>query len=336
LFEKLLDQAAKGDIDEELALSILEGAREPGNALKLFGLASKVRDETLGPDLYWSGGGIRAAVPCKIVPRCKYCTYYARGDFKLDTIVKSAKIMEDFGLKQIHLVGGANLQGYDKEVMEIVQAIWAVSDLGIGLNFGCSLSEETIHKLKGMNVFGITIALETINEDIFSEAKPGDSLEKKKELMDICEREGIPIHAMLFVGLGGTLEDRVKLMFYVKQYSQLTNLSFSRFYPYPGTAYEGHERCSPWELATAVAVARLVLPKADLGIAAGNTADDIPLWYMAGGGNRLQGVYTADNQVVPGPGELVTRVDDEHVIISRMPVVKQYVEGMGRTISFED
>lgn len=334
MFEKWLEDARNGNISEELALHILEGAKDPANALKLFELASQVRNENKGRDLYWSGGGIRAAVPCMIMPRCKYCTYYTRGDFKIETIVKSAQMMEKMGLHHIHLVGGANLLGYDKEVIKIVKAIRSVSNIGIGLNFGCSLSEETIFQLKGMNIFGIKIAIETINEELFAQTKPGDSLKHKKEMFEICERVGIPIHAMLFVGLGGNLEDRINLIFYVKKFSQVNTLSFSRFYPFPGTPFENHPRCSPWEVATTIAVARLVLPYMNLGIAAGNTVDDIPLWYIAGGGNQIQGVYTAERQVIPGPGEFLTPVDNEHVIVNRMPIVQQYLDGMGISIGF--
>lgn len=333
LFEKLLENASNGGIDEGLALRILEGAMEPRNALKLFELASKVRDEALGKDLYWSAG-ISQVLPCKIVPRCRYCTYYAKGDFEFEKLAKTAKKLEELGLKQLHLSGGSNLLGYDKEIIDMVQAIRAVSDIGVEVNLGGSFSQETVRKLKEMNMLSITSSLETINEEVFYAAKPGDSLAKKKQLFEMCEREGVPIRSMILIGLGESLEDRIKHLFYVRGFSRLSHLNFSRFNPYPDTSYENHPRCSPWDVATAVAVARLLMPKVHLGLAAGNSTDDIPLWYIAGGGNQLLGAHISRTPVTPQPGEQVIKVDEDVFIVNRMPVVQRYLEGMGRQIEY--
>jgi biotin synthase len=333
MFEKLLKKTDKDEITEELALRILEGARDPKNALKLFEQASRVRDEAIGKDLYWSSG-ISQVIPCKISPRCKYCTYYARSDFGLEKLAKTAKKLEELGLKQLHLSGGSCLEGYDNEIIAMVEAIRDVSSIDIEINLGCSLSAETVRKLKSMKALSITSSLETVNEKIFSDAKPGDSLEKKKQLMEACEREEVPIRSMILIGMGESLEDRVKYLFYVKQFSHFRILNFSRFNPYPDTAYSDRPRCSPWDVATTVALARLVMPKVHLGLAAGNTTDDIPLWYLAGGGNQLIGAHVSRKPVAPGPGQQVIKVSEDVFIVNRMPVVRQYLAGMGRKITF--
>jgi biotin synthase len=334
MFEKLLDKAANGRITKKLALLILQEAQEPANGLKLFERASKIRDEILGKKLYWSAG-ISQVIPCRIVPRCRYCTYYARGQFNLEKLARTAKKMEELGLKQIHLSGGSSIQGYDAEILDMVRAVRKVSDIDIEVNLGCSISQKTVRKLKQMKLLSITSSLETVNENVFQTAKPGDSLEKKKQLMETCEREGVPIRSMILIGMGESLEDRINHLFYVRKYSRLGHLNFSRFYPYPDTEYRDHPRCSPWEVATTVAVARLIMPRVHLGLAAGNTTDDIPLWYAAGGGNQVLGAHISRTPVTPGPGKEVIPVEDDIVIVNRMPVVRQYLEGMGREIGFE-
>ncbi len=334
MFEKLLKRAANGKISEKLALNILEKAHDPSNALKLFRLASQIRDENLGKDLYWSAG-ISQVIPCKVIPRCRYCTYYARSSFELEKLAKTAIKLEELGLKQLHLSGGSNLDGYNEEIIAMVQAIRKVSDIDIEVNLGCSFSTDTVRALKEMKILSITSSLETVNEDVFNTAKPGDSLEKKKELMEICEREGVPIRSMILIGLGESLEDRIKHLFYIKKFSHLSYLNFSRFYPYPDTEYKDHSRCSPWEVAVTVAVARLLMPKVHLGLAAGNTIDDSPLWYIAGGGNQILGAHISRISVHPEPGEQVIKVDDDVYIVNRMPEVQRYIEGMERRITFE-
>jgi biotin synthase len=40
-----------------------------------------------------------------------------------------------------------------------------------------------------------------------------------------------------------------------------------------------------------IAIMRLVLKDVDIGPAAGWSYDDIPMWVMAGGGNRIGGIH---------------------------------------------
>jgi len=334
MYDKLLEKARNGEITEEISLQLLEGSRELQNALKLFALASEVRDDALGKDLYWTAG-ISRVIPCKIVPRCRYCTYYARSEFPPEKLAKAAKKLEELGLKQLHLSGGSNLQGYDKEIIEMVQAVREVSNIDVEVNLGCSFSPETVRRLKSMNMLSITSSLETISEDVFKDAKPGDSLEMKKRLMETCEREGVPIRSMILIGLGESNEDRIRHLFYIRQFTQLSHLNFSRFMPYQDTAYKDHPRCSPWEVARVIAVARLIMPNVHLGLAAGNTMDDIPLWLMAGGGNQVGAAHVSRTPVIPGSEEQVIMVDEGVYILNRMNAVKRYLKDMGRDIYFD-
>ena len=54
----------------------------------------------------------------------------------------------------------------------MVRAIRNISNLVIEINLGPSLSVETIKSLKALQVFSITSSLETINEELFRQAKP--------------------------------------------------------------------------------------------------------------------------------------------------------------------
>ncbi len=330
IIEHLLEKAQANEISEDIALRILEESRKPKNAMQLFQVASMLRDNSLGKELRWSAG-IPGVIPCKVVPRCTYCTYFTNKVFPLEHLLSAVKIIESLGLKQLHLSGGTDLHGYDREIIEMVKAIRAISDIDIEVNFGPSFSEEAVKTLKEMNVRSITCSLEIFNDELFRQAKPGDSLEKRKKLLEICEREGVSIRSMILVGLGETYEDRIRHLFYLKGFSQLYHVRFSRFYPYPDTAYSEHPRCSPWELARTVAVARLIMPHVDLGMASGNTLDDIPLWYLAGGGNQLLGVGVSSTRryYKPEPGLQIIPVAEDVFVVNRMPVMQQYMEGMG-------
>jgi biotin synthase len=331
LFSKLLDTALNEGINKKLALQILEESYLPQNALKLFAAASSVRDKNLGKELYFTAG-IGGVLPCKIVPRCRYCFYAVAEPFPLSAMLACVKKIEELGIKQLHLGGGSCLDGYDEEILTMVRAIQDSSEVLIEVNFGPSLSIETIKSLKALQVLSITSSLETTNEELFRQTKPGDSLEKRKEILETCEEEGIPIRSMMMVGLGENYADRIEHLFYMRQFNNLYHLRFSRFKPFPHTVMRNRPPSSPWELARTIAVARLIMPKVNLGLAVGNQLDDIPLWYAAGGGSQVLGIMvTQKNKNNSLEGE-VHEINGAF-IHNQMPIISHYLNGMGVSIS---
>ncbi len=332
MFEQLLEKARAGDLTPEVALKILEDSHRPENALRLFGLASELRDEHIGRELWWTAG-INGITPCKVVPECSYCHYSDHGIMTEELLLKALGALEKLGFRHLHLSGGANLAGYDKEIVGMVEAMRAVSDIDIEVNLGPSITRETVRKLKDLKVCSVTSSLETINEELFQAAKPGDSLEKRKELLEICETEGMPTRSMMLVGLGESDADRIEHLFYLKLFKGFQTLRLSRFFPRPLTNFRSHPRCSPWELARTAAVARLIMPDIQIGLADGNSHDDIPLWFMAGGGNQLLGGSVGVKKTADKPGEVITLGAEDIAVKDSTEIQERYLRGMGLSIT---
>jgi len=331
MFEQLLEKARSGDPAPELAVRILEESRSPENALKLFGVAAELRDEHIGRELWWTAA-IEGIMPCRLDPPCSYCTYSNHEIINTEFLLKALGTLEKLGFRHLHLSGGTNPAGYDNEIIAMVKAMRAVSDIDIEVNLGPSITRETVRELKRLGVSSITSSLETFNEEVFKAAKPGDSLEKRKELLEICEAEGMPTRGMMLVGLGESYEDRIAHLFYLRRFKGLVHVRFSRFSPSPSTAYRDRPRCSPWEIARTVAVARLIMPDVQLGLAAGNTHDDIPLWLLAGGGNQLLGAAAVRRRPPDQPGVRVTQVAEGVAVVDRTEIPERYAREMGFTI----
>jgi biotin synthase len=335
-FDQLVDEVSNSSPPREVALELLQRSRDPELALRLFAAASKIRDEALGKTLWWSAG-ISSMMPCRIEPLCTYCTYFTAKSFPLEELVASVKAIEQLGIRHLHLSGGTNLEGSDNEISEAVNAIRDVSEIEVEINLGPSFTRNGVRRLKQLGVTSITSSLETFNPQVFAKAKPGDSLKARKALIEICQEEGMSVRSMILVGLGESEADRIDHLYWLKQFPQLYHLRFSRFMPYRGTAYANHPRCSPWEVARLIAVARLLMPHVQLGLAAGNSPDDIPLWYAAGGGNQLlgAGISLRKGKIKSQPGEAVIEVTERVSLVSRMAQIEQFVRGLGREVSFE-
>lgn len=333
-FEFALDRFLSNPDDRDLAVHVLGASAEPAHALRLFAEASRVRDETIGRDLWWTAG-ISAVMPCLLEPLCQYCTFFTKRRSPLGDVVAAARAIAELGFCHMHLSGGANLEGYDVEALEMVRAIRTVCQMDLEVNLGPSLSREGVRALKAAGVVNIASSIEVLNSALFARFKPGDSMEKRIELMRICEEEGVWIKGMVLVGLGETLEDRLDHLYFLRGFKRMRDVLVSRYYPFPGLT-SGSERCSPWETARLVAIARILMPTADIGLAAGNSPDDLPLWIAAGGGNSIGGAMAntkgaRDERI---PGAVIVPANERMVVVNRMPVVSSFLRGMGFNVRF--
>jgi biotin synthase len=332
---ELIEEASQPFPRKETVLALLRESRDPSAALQLFAAASALRDRTIGTTLWWSAG-ISSMMPCRVEPLCTYCTYFTIKSFPLEDLVASVKAIENLGIRHLHLSGGTDPAGYDNEIAQAVNAIRDVSNIDIEINLGPSFSRHGIRRFKQLGVSSVTSSLETFNPAVFAKAKPGDSLEARKQLIQTCQEESMPVRSMILVGLGESEEDRIDHLYWLMQFPTLYHLRFSRFMPYQGTPWENHPRCSPWEVARLVAIARLLMPHVDLGLAAGNSPDDIPLWYAAGGGNQVLGASVSMRQGKikkrQQAGEEIIAVTDRVSLVSRMAHIAHFVRGLGRRI----
>ena len=133
---------------------------------------------------------------------------------------------------------------------------------------------------------------------------------------------------MMLLGLGETDEDRIEQLFFLKQFKKLYQLRLSRFMPFPGTPYKDRPRCSPWDVALITAMARLLLPKVEVCLAAGNSTDDIPLWYLAGGGNQLIGASITRKAPPRTPEIDIYEIGDGAYVVDQRRQVARVLEGM--------
>lgn len=326
------------DGSEREALALYRRSAEPGFALDIFRAASRLRDRHLGPSPWWSAG-VSAITPCELETLCTYCTFFTRKAAATDDIVAAVRAIAELGIRHLHLSGGTRLVeggepigGYDSRMVDLVLAIREAADVEIEVNVGPSLTRGGIRALKELGVAAVTSSLEVLNPDLFARFKPGDSLPARIRLMEMCEEEGMPIRSMMLVGVGESDEDRIGHLFFLRRFSMLRHLRLSRYMPFPGTT-AGGVRCSPWPVARLTAIARLLSPALDLGLAAGNDADDIALWWLAGGGNQVLGASASmKDPRGKSDGEVRAIAVGERVVVhDNRPKLTRYLAELGLT-----
>lgn len=295
-YEKILQKGIDEPIDYEEALFLFKETENFAKAQELFRTALAVRNKEIGNTFRWSGG-IASVLPCKLKPLCSYCPYWTKNTtspLTLDEIKTGVKYIEEQGIKEFHLSGGTDRSSDGRDIVEIVRAILPLTSAAITVNVGAAISEENILELKRLGVKRIGASFETANRDLFRKVKAGDNFDAKTKLAEMINDAGLEFGTGMLAGLTTGPErykDYVDFMFFVRQFKNLKSVYVSRFFPVRGTPLEEHPRCSTMEGSRIIAIMRLVLRNIDIGPAAGWSYDDIPMWVMAGGGNRIGGVH---------------------------------------------
>lgn len=335
-----LHEAVNRPLTREEALALLEGVRSWEDALELFQVAARVRDREVGRTVRLMGF-ISSITPCTTDPPCRYCWRWASPRAFSDwdvlnekQLAVAARAVEDLGIKRVELGGGTvrREEGGDL-TLRAAQVVTGACKMGVWVNNGPSFGVRHVHELKRVGVEGIACNLESISEKVYEMARPGDSLARRKEIVEESDRAGLLIDNTLMVGLGEAWEDKhpyeewVDFLFWFKRFSGLKILEIHPFRPVPGSPMEGFPAGSAFETAKARAVARLVFRNIDIAGA------DEPLGAMAGANMVMHAVAVTKKErsrpgVACGPAR-VREIGDGLVLADSLPVLRRYVEDLG-------
>jgi len=290
-FDEVLAKAVKEEISREEALFLLEETKAIDRYLKLFRAASHVRENEVG-NIFKFDGFIGTITPCTTSPPCMYCGRSASPELfsnvlTPDEVAIGAQLIEATGTRRVEVGGGTLWSGADSLVLEAVRAVRNATKLEVWVNVGPCLSRRTLEELKSLGVTEVCSSLETINEKIFKEVKPGDNFHTRMEFAKTIKETGLKLTSVMMVGIGSSFRDYANHIFWLKEVG-VDHFCITGFNPIPGTPLETRMPASSHEVAKVIAVSRLVLRKADIGI--GGIMNDpqlLPLAVMAGASRAI-------------------------------------------------
>jgi biotin synthase len=289
-FEFVLKKSLREELSKGEALFLLKKASRVDRFLELFKVASRVRDDEVG-DVFKFDGFIGPITPCTTNPPCRYCSRSAKQGTFLDVlspdeVALGAKLIEETGTKRVELGGGTLWSGADELVLNAVKAVKSSTRLEVWINVGPCLSKQTLEELRDLGVSEVGASLETINEQVFKDVKPGDSLQIRMEFAKTVKSVGLKLMSVMMVGIRSTYEDYVNHIFWLKEIG-IDHMPITGFNPLPSTPLEMSQPAWSYEVAKVVAIARLILRKTDISV--GGIMNDpqlLPLAVMAGA-NRV-------------------------------------------------
>lgn len=229
---------------------------------------------------------------------CKYCAqsaHYATACeesyplLSTEKIVEQAKHNAERGVLRYSIVtSGRRLSEAEiQQVCESIRAVRREAGIEVCVSFGL-LSEADFKKVKEAGASRVHCNLES-SERYFPQVCTTHTYADKVKTLRAAKRAGLEICSGGIMGLGETMEDRIDMVFAVRELG-VKSVPVNVLNPIPGTPYEKNPVLTGDEVRRIVAIFRFIIPDAAIRLAGGRgLLGDKGEKCFAGGANAAIG-----------------------------------------------
>lgn len=266
---------------------------------KLFKVACQIRDNQ--SKVIKLTSTVHITNKCQIQPRCEYCGFaeetsskgYYNAFYKSnEEILTAVESIQEAHIPRVSCSGGYGYKG--KQAVNACRIVKENSNLEVLVNVGGDLTQEAIEKLAKLRADTVCCNLETINEDVFYQRKPGDSLDQRILTCKRVSDAGIGLSSGLLLGLGESVEDRLKHLRYLGNFKTLEEIPIMGFNPYEDTPMANEKPFPLKEQLKMVAVTRIMYPNIRITMPTPTVGPENVEFSLKAGANNLATVI-ADN-----------------------------------------
>lgn len=284
----------------------LAGLEEKEHILELCNCANNIRQTFMGKEVDLCT--IMNAKSGHCTEDCKFCAqsaHYKTNAAVYDLVSKDAALElarenEIEGVNRFSLVtSGRGVTGEDfQKVIEIYEDLNKEIKIDLCASLGILDYEELI-KLKEAGVTMYHHNLESCRE-YYKEICTTHSYDERIDTINVAKKAGMEICSGGIIGMGETLQHRVKLAFQLREL-EVNSIPINVLNPVQGTPLENKERLSQEEILKTIAIFRFVNPKALIRLAGGrNLIDEYGKnCFNAGANATITGNYltTSGNKI---------------------------------------
>lgn len=225
---------------------------------------------------------------------CKYCAQSSRYQtnvqaqplMNLDDVLKIAKEAIERGVSRICL-GAAWREVRDNpqfdRILDMVKGITAM-----GAEVCCTLgmlNESQAKKLAEAGLYAYNHNLDS-SPDFYKTIITTRIYQDRLNTLDIIEKSNITVCCGGILGMGETIEDRIKLLHVLATRSKHPDsVPINLLYPVEGTPLQDQKPVAIWELIRMIATARIIMPKSVVRLSCGRlmlSLEQQALCFLAG------------------------------------------------------
>ncbi len=263
----VLDKAESGALLTRSEIEAILAIQDKRSLRSLYSAANRVRSRELGNSCCVHGI-LEFSNHCRNA--CAYCginrgnTALKRYRMPADEIVAAAEYAtRSLGFKALVLQSGEDDHYTDDMLVGIVKRIRERCGILVFMSVG-ERSIECYKRLYDAGAYGVLLRFETSNQKIYSLMRPGKKLEDRLALIRKLKSHGFIVATGFLIGLpGATGQDLINDVLLTKSLGS-DMYSFGPLIPHPQTPLAGTKQISPDYALKAIALSRLVDPKAKI------------------------------------------------------------------------
>jgi biotin synthase len=252
---------------------------------------------------------------------CAYCPQSVRYDtgierealMDVDTVREAATRARDAGATRF-CMGAAYRSPKNKDLAVIIDMVKAVRALGLET---CAtlgmLSPEQAHELAAAGLDFYNHNLDTSRE-FYPQIISTRTYEDRLETLTAVRAAGLKVCCGGIIGMGESLADRAELLRTLANLPEHPeSVPINQLVPVPGTPLESSARVDPFDFVRTIAVARVLMPRAQVRLSAGRgeMSDELQaLCFLAGANSIFYGekLLTTGNPDVERDQRLFARL----------------------------
>ena len=253
---------------------------------------------------------------------CAYCAQssHHQGKIKahellsLSMVIEKAQAIKRSGGTRFCMGAAWRAPDQEEELEQVLTMVREVKKLGLEtcVNLGMlTLSQAQQLKDAGLDYYNHNLDTSPrYYQQIISTRVYSDRLETLNNLRQV----GIKVCCGGIVGMGETKEDRIELLRQLSSFPEHPNsVPINYFMPMPGTPLARVKPLDPFELVKVIAVARILMPRSTVRLAAGRErmSDELQAWCFFAGANSIFGgdkLLTANNPELSKDYNLLARL----------------------------
>ena len=306
---QLGQQVLNGQPLERSQAEWLFGLEDRSDVYELLSWANRVREHFKGNKIHLCSIVNAKAGGCS--ENCHFCAQSSHyqtqapryGFVDPDTVEQAAREAQGHGVTALGLVAawrGLSEGPVLDEVCERIQELSHGGKTRADASLGLIKSQRVADRLKEAGLVCYNHNLET-SRRFFPQQCSTHSYDDRVQTINHLKHAGIKICSGGIIGMGETREDRCELAFALRDLG-VHIVPMNILNPIPGTPFEKTPPLEPLEILKTIACFRLILPRQEIMIAGGRTAnlrDLQSLVFMAGASALMVGNYlTTLNQPV--------------------------------------
>lgn len=266
-------------------------------------VANRLREKHCGNDIKFCSIVNAKSGSCS--EDCKFCSqsaHYSSGVGNIPEydlidplrILALAKEAQNNGSKRFGIVTSGRKIIDEKEwekVFKTIELLKKETKLNIDASLGC-LTKENAICLKEAGLRRYHHNLET-SPSYFPKVCTTHSFQDRLETVKVIKGVGLELCCGGLFGLGEGWEDRIDLALLLKEIDP-DSVPLNFLYPVSGTPFGNNELLKPLEILRIIAIFRVVLPVADIGVCGGreHCLRDMQGWiFYAGANSTMLGNY---------------------------------------------